>query len=302
MRPRDSVYKVKPERAESRNNINGRRLSNFRFADDIVIFANSPSELERMITELSTRSRSGRPSTSTNENSIARVQGMVLVDRRITVSEVASTSHIGRAQAHHMLHDVLDHTIRYAREGNEFLFRVVTGVETWVDHFTPETKAASMTWKHPTSPVKKTFKVTSSAGKSNMLKYLRSNFTRHLAMESLAPSLPARGAHLAEQLDCSGRQHSLKWVKGKRSRPVCPVVQQEEIESIPASRYECTIVWTLAPFQVLEHKIVNTRNILSRTTTVIPADFFLWGLEVPQGRIAPNTFCYHRGIEEPYQN
>ncbi|KAJ4441053.1 hypothetical protein ANN_10903 [Periplaneta americana] len=38
-----------------------------------------------------------------------------------------------------------------------------------------------------------------------------------------------------------GRQHSLKWVKGKRSHPVCPVVQQEEVESIPTSSYECTI-------------------------------------------------------------
>ncbi|KAJ4430535.1 hypothetical protein ANN_19123 [Periplaneta americana] len=41
---------------------------------------------------------------------------------------------------------------------------------------------------------------------------------------------------------CNGRQHSLKCVKGKRSRPMCPVVQQEEVESISASRYECTIV------------------------------------------------------------
>ncbi|KAJ4440545.1 hypothetical protein ANN_08686 [Periplaneta americana] len=51
--------------------------------------------------------QNGRPSTSTNENNIARVQDMVLVDRGITVSEVASTLHIGRAQALHMLHDVL---------------------------------------------------------------------------------------------------------------------------------------------------------------------------------------------------
>ncbi|KAJ4434510.1 hypothetical protein ANN_23072 [Periplaneta americana] len=40
----------------------------------------------------------------------------------------------------------------------------------------------------------------------------------------------------------NGRQHSLKCAKGKRSRPVCPVVQQEEVESIPASSYECTMV------------------------------------------------------------
>ncbi|KAJ4428731.1 hypothetical protein ANN_25724 [Periplaneta americana] len=40
----------------------------------------------------------------------------------------------------------------------------------------------------------------------------------------------------------SGRQHSLNCAKGKRSRPVCPVVQQEEIESILASSYECIMV------------------------------------------------------------
>ncbi|KAJ4441744.1 hypothetical protein ANN_11602 [Periplaneta americana] len=40
----------------------------------------------------------------------------------------------------------------------------------------------------------------------------------------------------------SGRQHSLKCAKGKRSCPVCSVVQQEEIESIPARSYECTTV------------------------------------------------------------
>lgn len=40
----------------------------------------------------------------------------------------------------------------------------ITGNETWVHHFTPETKAASMTWKHPNSPVRKKFKVSPSAG------------------------------------------------------------------------------------------------------------------------------------------
>ncbi|KAJ4426884.1 hypothetical protein ANN_26683 [Periplaneta americana] len=40
----------------------------------------------------------------------------------------------------------------------------------------------------------------------------------------------------------SGRQHSLKCAKGKRCRPVCTVVQQEAVESIPASSYEYTMV------------------------------------------------------------
>jgi hypothetical protein len=38
-------------------NINGKRLSNLRFADDIVIFAKSTTELQEMVTELNTRSK-----------------------------------------------------------------------------------------------------------------------------------------------------------------------------------------------------------------------------------------------------
>ncbi|KAJ4429136.1 hypothetical protein ANN_26137 [Periplaneta americana] len=64
------------------------------------------------------------------------------------------------------------------------------------------------------------------------------------------PDRESNPGHLVSRLDSltvtpqnSGRQHSLKCAKGKRrSRPVCPVVQQEGVESIPASSYECTMV------------------------------------------------------------
>ncbi|GFQ98570.1 histone-lysine N-methyltransferase SETMAR [Trichonephila clavata] len=57
----------------------------------------------------------------------------------------------------------LEHLVRYHEDGNDFLFQIVTGDETWVHHFTPESKAASMEWKHPSSPVRKKFKTTPSA-------------------------------------------------------------------------------------------------------------------------------------------
>jgi hypothetical protein len=41
--------------------------------------------------------------------------------------------------------------------GEAFLSRTVTGDETWVFHYTPDSNE-SMTWKHPHSPVKKEFK------------------------------------------------------------------------------------------------------------------------------------------------
>jgi hypothetical protein len=53
----------------------------------------------------------------------------------------------------------------YEQHGEAFLSRTVTGDETWVFHYTPESKAESMTWKHPHSPVKNKFKTVQSAGK-----------------------------------------------------------------------------------------------------------------------------------------
>ncbi|GFO04321.1 histone-lysine N-methyltransferase SETMAR [Plakobranchus ocellatus] len=43
--------------------------------------------------------------------------------------------------------------------GNKLLEHLITGVETWLHLSTPETKCDSMTWKHPSSPVTKKFKV-----------------------------------------------------------------------------------------------------------------------------------------------
>ncbi|GFN92840.1 histone-lysine N-methyltransferase SETMAR [Plakobranchus ocellatus] len=51
-------------------------------------------------------------------------------------------------------------------QANNNLFdNLITSDETWVHLNTPETKRDSMTWKHPSSPVTKKFKVQSSAAK-----------------------------------------------------------------------------------------------------------------------------------------
>jgi hypothetical protein len=48
---------------------------------------------------------------------------------------------------------------------SQFLERIVTADETWLHHYEPESKAQSMAWKHPTSPVAKKFKCQPSGGK-----------------------------------------------------------------------------------------------------------------------------------------
>jgi hypothetical protein len=47
----------------------------------------------------------------------------------------------------------------------KFLERIVTADETWVHHYEPESKAQSVAWEGPTSPVAKKFKSRPSADK-----------------------------------------------------------------------------------------------------------------------------------------
>ena len=54
---------------------------------------------------------------------------------------------------------------RFDREGKDFLDRIITCDETWVHHFTPESKRASKLWKHADTPPPKKFRAISSAGK-----------------------------------------------------------------------------------------------------------------------------------------
>jgi hypothetical protein len=55
----------------------------------------------------------------------------------------------------------LQHLLRYADEGEDMLNWIVTGDESRVHHYQPESKRASVQWRHPTSPSSKKFKVAS---------------------------------------------------------------------------------------------------------------------------------------------
>ena len=57
------------------------------------------------------------------------------------------------------------HLACYREEGDNFLQQIVSGGETWIHHYEPESKRQSMRWKHPSSPAAKKFKTQPSAGK-----------------------------------------------------------------------------------------------------------------------------------------
>ncbi|GFT07704.1 histone-lysine N-methyltransferase SETMAR [Trichonephila clavipes] len=54
---------------------------------------------------------------------------------------------------------------RYHDDCEELLDRIVRGDETWISHFTPETKQQSLHWWHRESPVRTKFKRTLSVRK-----------------------------------------------------------------------------------------------------------------------------------------
>ncbi|GFS13471.1 histone-lysine N-methyltransferase SETMAR [Elysia marginata] len=54
---------------------------------------------------------------------------------------------------------------RYNAEGEAFLQRILTGGESWVHHYDPQSKAPSIEYRHKTSPSPRKFKVVASARK-----------------------------------------------------------------------------------------------------------------------------------------
>ena len=137
------------------------------------------------------RAASGRPSSSTTEINTARVEEMIQNDRRVTLRAIASELGLSYGTVQRIVSDVLRYSKVCARwvpralseeqkatrmmcsltflqryhDGQHFIDQIITGDETWLHHFVPTTKKATMECKHAGSPTKKKFKVTPSAGK-----------------------------------------------------------------------------------------------------------------------------------------
>lgn len=142
-------------------------------------------------TEIHDVERSGRPSIS--DETVEKIEQILRQDRRITIHELSlRVPEISESSIQRILSEKLDYrkvcarwvprmltedhkrqrveTSRqflqqWADQKEEFLDSVVTGDETWVFHFTPETKQQSREWRHSTSPKPRKFKQTQSAGK-----------------------------------------------------------------------------------------------------------------------------------------
>ena len=143
-------------------------------------------------TSFEDKHRVGRPVETATPATLQRVKDIIQADRRVTIDAAATAIGCSHGQAYNMMHEWLDfhkvcshwvpcqltpqhksqrmgrtlqHLQHYQDEGDDMLSWIITGDESWVHHHEPETKRASMQWKHPASPAHTKFKVTPSAVK-----------------------------------------------------------------------------------------------------------------------------------------
>ncbi len=153
-------------------------------------------------TDLHDNERSGRPSEAVNFETVNIVRTLLAKDRRYTISDLhhkiatdypyvtCSRTSIftiltqelemrkisARWVPRQLLPKHLDARFLsaleflrlYKNSGNTFLDQIVTGDETWVHYWTPETKQASMQWQKKGEKTPRKFKTRPSAGKIMM--------------------------------------------------------------------------------------------------------------------------------------
>ena len=143
-------------------------------------------------TILRDQKRSGRPLSASNAANQKAVDKMILGNRRIKQKNIAKELEISKERVQHIITDILGYRKvsarwvprmltdelkvqrktmcaellkRYEEEGEEFIQRIVTGDESWVHYYDPESKRQSMEYRHKSSPSPRKFKVVASARK-----------------------------------------------------------------------------------------------------------------------------------------
>lgn len=154
--------------------------------------ANWAREYQRGRESLEDDPRPGAPPTAINDENIAAVEKLVMEDRRISIAAIAEVTGISSTSVHRILHDSLnmnkvstkwipriltldmkESRVTCATEmlglcdenSTDFFPRIVTGDESWIHHYDPESQAEAREWKHPDSPTPKRPHLSPSPGK-----------------------------------------------------------------------------------------------------------------------------------------
>jgi histone-lysine N-methyltransferase SETMAR len=150
------------------------------------------AEFKRGHTSLEDDPREGRPKSATTPEIIEQVHNMVLGERRMKVREIAETIGISKEHVEYIFHEELDMKKLCARwvprlltadqkctrmkiseqclersDKNkiDFVCRFITMDETWIHHYTPESKQQSEPWTEAGCSAPKKTRSVPSAGK-----------------------------------------------------------------------------------------------------------------------------------------
>ena len=140
-------------------------------------YALSDSAVRKLKRKL--KAREGRPRTIVTATNVAKMEEMVMANRKITIHEITESLNISNGSGFTIVHDhlqmmkVASHWVpkkvtddqktcrasiseeclrRYREEGEAFLDSIVTVDESSFPLFCPESKRQSMQWKHQDSP------------------------------------------------------------------------------------------------------------------------------------------------------
>jgi len=150
------------------------------------------ADFKRGRTETDDAPRFGRPAEVVTPENIKKVHKMVLADRKVKVRELAEALKISKGSVGTILHENLSMRklvskwvprfltpdqkqqrvddsesclALFTKKKQEFLRRYVTMDETWIHHYTPESKRSSSEWRAPGESRPKRPKTQQSAGK-----------------------------------------------------------------------------------------------------------------------------------------
>jgi len=139
----------------------------------------------------------GRPTSCTTPETVARIQELIRQDRHRTIRDIAEEVEVGYGTCQGVLTEELGmHRVaakfvpriltadqkqqrvsvctelrQLASDDETFLSRVITGDESWVYGYDPETKRQSSQWKSPTSPRPKKARQVKSNLKSMIITF-----------------------------------------------------------------------------------------------------------------------------------
>lgn len=156
------------------------------------------NEFKRGRLSLTDEKRSGRPVTAVTEENVLAVKILIQENRRITYEEIQQTLHIGSGSVHEILHVHLrvrrivsrwvphnlaeaqkqaraewchDMMIKFDAGSSRRIYDIVTGDESWIYQYDPETKCQSTVWLFQNEPTPTKVKRSRSAGKILIASY-----------------------------------------------------------------------------------------------------------------------------------